>query len=171
MYSVGKILLGPVFGQFQSRRPWTRPLTWWQRYLQCVLRMMISFRKLRLEKNISIFIAGELARFSAWQPHLLPRGLNMFHKSWMLKPLYYTSKTCCKKTRTMFSKKVFPSSQSPAELAFQVQQPASVSSPYCPLPWIRKKMNHLRIFPKIVDGSSWLIAWFRWCCSMTKHHI
>ena len=98
------------------------------------VRMMISFRKLRLEKNISIFIAGELARFSAWQPHLLPRGLNMFHKSWMLKPLYYTSKTCCKKTRTMFSKKVFPSSQSPAELAFQVQQPASVSSPYCPLP-------------------------------------
>ena len=34
MYSVGKILLGSVFGQFQSRRPWTRPLTWWQRYLQ-----------------------------------------------------------------------------------------------------------------------------------------
>ena len=41
-----------------------------------------------LEKNISIFVAGELACFSAWQPHLLPRGLNMFHKSWMLKWLY-----------------------------------------------------------------------------------
>ena len=43
---------------------------------------------LLLEKNISIFVAGELACFSAWQPHLLPRGLNMFHKSWMLKWLY-----------------------------------------------------------------------------------
>ena len=42
---------------------------------------------LLLEKNILIFVAGELARFSPWQPHLLSRGLNMFHKSWNLKSL------------------------------------------------------------------------------------
>ena len=63
---------------------------------------------LLLEKNISIFAAGELACFSAWQPHLLPRGLNMFHKSWMLKRLYqHASNTYIVKRPDQCSQKGF----------------------------------------------------------------